>query len=48
MCTDSGAYMANLKCCNVCSSNKLGVLNKTETEVDEVEVIVFERKAIIF
>lgn len=40
--------MANLKCCNVCSSNKLGVSNKTETEVDEVEVIVFERKAIIF
>ena len=48
MCTDSGAYMANLKCCTVCSSNKLGVSNKTVTEVDEVETVVFERKKTCF
>ena len=44
MCLDSGAYMANLKCCCECQSNQVSVLNKTVLEDDGVEVTVFERK----
>jgi hypothetical protein len=44
MCLDSGAYMANLKCCCKCQSNQVSVLNKTISEDDGIEVTVFERK----
>jgi len=44
MCLDSGAYMANLKCCCKCQSNQVSVLNKTISEDGGIEVTVFERK----
>lgn len=38
--------MANLKCCVVCNSRNLAFSNRVVTVVDEVEVIIFERKSV--
>lgn len=43
MCTDSGAYMANLKSCSKCQSNKLEVTNKSVAENGDEELVTFER-----
>lgn len=42
ICTDSGAYMANLKSCCNCQSNHLEISNKTVSDDDGVEVVIFE------
>lgn len=41
---DTGAFMANLKFCCNCQSNRLECSNKITSEVDGVEVVIFERK----
>lgn len=44
MCTDVGAYMANLKACSMCQCNSLKTLNKSTIEDNGVEIVTFERK----
>jgi len=48
MCTDAGAYMANLKSCSECKSNKLEVTNKSVAEEGDEELVTFERTFIKF
>jgi hypothetical protein len=43
MCTDTGAYMANLKSCSQCQSNKLEVTNKSVADDEVEELVTFER-----
>ena len=46
MCTDTGAYMANLQSCSECKSNKLEVTNKSVAEEGDEELVTFERTLI--
>ena len=44
MCTDSGAYMANLISCASCKGNQLKAVNQTYVEESDVETTTYDRK----